>query len=222
MGDCVRVGLIGNGHWGRVYVKTFEKLGEPLAWVTSRDTRLDADAIIIATPAETHYDIAKAALSHGCHVLIEKPMCLRVDHARALLELAKRMGVVGFVGHTHLYSPAWREVKKAAAGGVVGVYSVSGGPCKTDPVFDWGAHDVAMRMDIGGEFAPHDMQITKERVKRCFTVVTKDGELTYDDPFTDPRPMDVLIREFLAACGEGRPDTQGMELGVKVTEALCA
>lgn len=217
----MKIGLIGNGHWGGVYAKTFADLGIPLAWVTSRDMRFDADAVVIATPAETHYEIAKTAISHGCHVLIEKPMCMDVRQAENLVALAERMEVVGFVGHIHLYSPAWREIKERISD-VMEIRSVSGGPCKTDPVFDWGSHDVAMRLDIGAFNVPHDMRIEKERVKRRFEIVTKEGTFIYDDPPTTPRPMEVLVSEFVRACENGEPDIEGMRLGMKVTEILCA
>lgn len=217
----MKIGLIGNGHWGKVYINTFTALGISLAWVTSREHRFDADAVVIATPANTHYDIAKIAISHGCHVLIEKPMVMDVEEAEKLVRLAERMEVVGFVGHVHLYSPAWRAIKKEVSD-VREIISVSGGPCKTDPVFDWGSHDVALRLDLGAYDVPHDMKITKERVKRRFEIVTKDKTFIYDDPPTDPKPMEVLVSEFVAACELGTPDIEGMRIGQKVTEILCA
>lgn len=216
----MKIGLIGNGHWGRVYQKTFDDLGLELDWVTSRNLCFDADAIIIATPAETHYDIAKTAISHGCHVLIEKPMVMDVDDAKRLIDLADRMEVVGFVGHVHLYSPAWRDIKSRAYG-IKEIRSVSGGMCKTDPLWDWGSHDVAMRIDIAGEDCPHQMEITSTRIKRRFEIVTDCGSYVYDDPPTTPKPMEVLVTEFIAACEANKPNIEGLKLGQKVTEALC-
>jgi hypothetical protein len=217
----MKIGLIGSGHWGSIYRKTFADLGIPLEWVTSRDLRFDADAVVIATPAETHYEIAKVAISHGCHVLIEKPMTMDVAQATALVELARRMEVVGFVGHVHLYSPAWREIKKHVTS-VTSVSSISGGPCKTIPLLDWGSHDVSMRLDLGAKDVPHDMNITTHRVKRRFQIVTPENIFVYDDPPTNPTPMEVLVSEFVAACELGKPDIEGMVLGRDVMEILCA
>lgn len=217
----MKIGLIGNGHWGKVYLRTFDALGISPAWVTSRNLQFDADAVIIATPAETHYDIAIKAISEGCHVLIEKPMVMDVEQARNIVRLADRMGIVGFVGHVHLYSPAWRELKKQV-GEVRHINSVIGGECKTVPLWDWGSHDVAMRIDIAGIDCPHDMEIRPERTKRRFEVVTDKGTLIYDDPQTNPRPMEVMVSEFIEACKAAKPNIDGLRLGAQVAEVLCA
>lgn len=216
----MRVGLIGNGHWGQVYLRTFEALRLTPAWVVSRNLRFDADAVIIATPAETHYEIASKAISEGCHVLIEKPMVMDVVQAHKLVRLAERIGVVGFVGHVHLYSPAWRALKERI-GEVERIRSVVGGACKTDPKWDWGSHDVAMRIDIAGVDCPHDMEIRPERTKRHFEIVTNDGSFVYDDPPTNPRPMEVMVSEFIQACETAKPDIRGLQLGAQVAEVLC-
>ena len=210
------IGLIGVGHQGRKFIETCKRMGVELAWAYSRP-RFDADAIIIATPAETHYSIAKEAILEGKDVLIEKPMTMDPDEAEDLLDLAYTNGVTGFVDHTHLYSPAWREMKEKV-GKVRRIKSHSGGPCKTHPRWDWGAHDVAMRIDIAGSDCPHEMHIHEDRTPRRFTVYADNGEFTYDDPPTEPRPLEVLVGEFMAAIGKG--DSRGLQMGRDVERVL--
>ena len=206
------------GHQGTRYIETFEILGIPLEW-TSNIPRFDADAIVIATPAESHFEIAKEAISKGKHVLIEKPMTMDVEEAQELFDLAVEHNITGFVNHVHLYSPAWREIKNKAKD-IQGIVSYSGGPCKTDPKWDWGSHDVAMRLDVAGKECKHEMYITESISDRMFKILCKDYVLVYSDPPTQPRPMDVLIKEFIEACN-GKPDQSGIKMGLEVAKVLC-
>ena len=66
----------------------------------------------IATPAETHFKIAKKIISNGYHVLIEKPMTLNSDDAIELVEMAKEKNVNLMVGHLLLFHPAISKIKK--------------------------------------------------------------------------------------------------------------
>jgi len=69
------------------------------------------DAIVIATPLDTHYFIAKEAIILGKHVLIEKPFTSNVKQAEALINLAQKHNVIIMVGHTYLYSPSILKIK---------------------------------------------------------------------------------------------------------------
>ena len=70
----------------------------------------DYDAFTIATPAKTHYKIAKAIIKSQKHVLIEKPMTLSVNEAEELLLSDKKVNVM--VGHVLLFHPAIQKIKK--------------------------------------------------------------------------------------------------------------
>lgn len=194
-------------------MRTCAKLGLPLEWM-SNVPRFDADAIIIATPAHTHYALAKQALFEGRHVLIEKPMTMNVKEAEELVELALRKGVTGFVDHTHLYSPAFRELKAKTNGALTATFT-AGGPCKTAPRWDWGSHGVAMGLDLG---VPCELQISAQRSHVVFTVCSRDGVLVYDDPPTDPTPLEVLLTEFIGALGS--PQIDGLKMGLNVARVL--
>src|SRR5205085_4607771 len=82
------------------------------------DTQLDA--VVIATPVRFHYSMAKAALSVGKHVFIEKPMARTEAEAAELVSLAERQGLVLMVGHTFLFSPAVRRMKEIIQAGDIG------------------------------------------------------------------------------------------------------
>jgi len=178
MGGAVRLGLVGAGRWGCNYIRTLAELdGVELAGVVSRrleslplslpDTMLyrhwselftdqALDGVIIATPPATHAEIAMTALSRGLAVLIEKPLTLSVLEAERLRDHALGCGRPVMVDHTHLFSPVWRALKGLvrSCGGITAIRGVAGnrGPCRPDtPVlWDWGAHDVAMCLDLLG------------------------------------------------------------------------
>jgi predicted dehydrogenase len=70
------------------------------------------DAVIISTPASTHYELGRMSLESGRHVLLEKPMALQVEHCERLEELAERKKKVLMVGHTFLYNASIRKMKE--------------------------------------------------------------------------------------------------------------
>lgn len=137
MAQEVRTGLIGYGYWGPNYARIFgelpnSKVGaicevapDRLSLARSRYPRIpiftnmreilcrtDLDAFVVSTPASTHYELAKAVLESGRHVLVEKPMALQVEHCERLCELAGRAGRVLMVAHTFLYNPGIRKMKE--------------------------------------------------------------------------------------------------------------
>jgi len=72
----------------------------------------EIDAVVIATPASTHYTFARAALEAGKHVFIEKPLAMSVAEADELIDLAARTSRVLMVGDTFLYNAAVRHLKR--------------------------------------------------------------------------------------------------------------
>src|SRR5262249_56702772 len=75
------------------------------------------NAVAIATPVHTHYELAKRAIKAGKHVLVEKPLTARVDHAEELVALAEKQGVVLMVDHVFIYSPPVLKMKQLLAQG---------------------------------------------------------------------------------------------------------
>jgi predicted dehydrogenase len=83
-----------------------------------RDNRVDA--IAIATPVRTHYELALAALRAGKHVLVEKPLAQTSEQARRLIEEAERSKLLLMVDHTFLYTPAVQKIRELIGEGVLG------------------------------------------------------------------------------------------------------
>ena len=78
------------------------------------------DAVAIATPVNTHFALAKQALEAGKHVLVEKPLTMRVDHAEELVALAAKKGLVLMVDHVFVYSPPVLKMKEILDSGKLG------------------------------------------------------------------------------------------------------
>ncbi|GAJ21713.1 unnamed protein product, partial [marine sediment metagenome] len=121
-----RVGVIGLGYWGPKLARCFKELG--VLWaIADQDERrvyevneslgignlaadigallaLDCDAIAIATPPETHYDIAREALNAGRDIFIEKPMTISSSDAESLQKQAGAQGRNLMVGHIYLHN----------------------------------------------------------------------------------------------------------------------
>lgn len=110
------------------------------------------DGIIVATPAGTHFDLARRALLAGKHVFVEKPLATTVAEVDALGEIARERNLVVMAGHTFLYNSAVRHVKKLIDGGDLGdvryIYSqrLNLGRIRSD-------------IDALWNFAPHDIAI---------------------------------------------------------------
>jgi predicted dehydrogenase len=128
----LRIGVLGAGHFGRFHalkvaanpraelcglydpdIGRAEKVGREAgrAPALGLDALLDAsDAVIIAAPAEAHYDLAAQALEAGKHVLVEKPIAATLDQADHLARLARETGRVLQVGHLLRYSAEHRAI----------------------------------------------------------------------------------------------------------------
>ncbi|MEA3470192.1 MAG: Gfo/Idh/MocA family oxidoreductase, partial [Thermodesulfobacteriota bacterium] len=110
------------------------------------------DAVVIATPVATHFDLAISSLKHGKHILVEKPMAKTAEEVEQIDELAKKNGLVAMVGHTFLYNAAVRYLKKLIDSGELGdiryIYSqrLNLGRIRSD-------------VDALWNLAPHDVSI---------------------------------------------------------------
>jgi predicted dehydrogenase len=82
--------------------------------------RTGAKIVTLATPPQTHFPLSMVTISRGCHVLCEKPFAMNVGEARAMLEAAKRAGVVHLVGHEFRWMPDRAIVARAIAEGLIG------------------------------------------------------------------------------------------------------
>lgn len=173
----VTVGLIGHGYWGPNLLRNYLELGTAnLKWVCDLSpdrlkkavTRYpsllttacvddvigdpEVDAILIATPISSHHELAMRALQAGKHVFVEKPLATSVAQCDEMIAAAAERDLVLMVGHTFVYSPPVRAVKRILESGELGdVYFVT---CSR---VNLGLHqkDVSVVWDL----APHDLSI---------------------------------------------------------------
>lgn len=205
----MKLGIIGR-KWGAAYARTLDKLGIEY-WIAGREWGDSADGVIVATPAETHYGIAKDLLLDGVPIILEKPVTLDPAQAWDLV----RIGGIAFAGHTRLFSPAWRAFK-ASLPKPEFVECRAGGTLR-DPWWDWGPHLVAMCFDAGID--PRRAQISVRRAQEALSFVV-NGSHRFVDVETNPSPLEVLCREFVEAIEEGKPNNDGLRLGAQVVEFL--
>lgn len=143
--DPVGIAVVGAGGWGKNHVRNYAAIPEAdLRYVCDRDegirskmavlypsARAVADthvafadpavsAIVVATQAPSHFEIAKAALEAGRDVFVEKPLCLSSEQAEQLCRLAEDGGRILMVGHLLLYHPAVERLKRIIDDGEIG------------------------------------------------------------------------------------------------------
>lgn len=180
----LRVAVIGLGYWGPNLVRNLAASRRTqVAGLCDRDTvRVQAlhrqfpsakasadpdalladpevDAVAIATPVHTHFELARKALQAGKHVLLEKPMAASVSEGQALVGLASACKRVLLVDHVFLYSPAVRKIKDLVTSGHLGDLMFLDSVRINLGLFQ---HDVNVLWDL----APHDLSIIEFLVGR--------------------------------------------------------
>jgi predicted dehydrogenase len=140
----MKTGLIGFGYWGPNLARVLHQSGkcefaaccdidpEKLSKIQHQYSsvrcfstpgellRSDVDAVLIATPISTHYELALEALSCRKHVFVEKPLTDSADKAQHLVDVASSKGLVLMVGHTFIYSPPVIKIKELIESGRMG------------------------------------------------------------------------------------------------------
>lgn len=141
----LRIGVIGYGYWGPNLVRNFyeasgaqvscvsDMRADRLALLNARypavRTTLDArelvedpsiDAVAIATPVSTHFELAQRALQQDKHVLVEKPLASSTDQVQRLMDLARKRNLVLMVDHTFVYTGAVRKIRELVESGTLG------------------------------------------------------------------------------------------------------
>jgi len=140
----LRFGVIGWGYWGPKIARNLDtlphtsvaivadadsnrlsalNLNQPWIKTTTQAADVfnsDVDAVVVVTPVRTHYQLARQALLHGKHVLVEKPLTNNVEEAQELVALAQAQQRILMVGHTFEYNPAVNELRKLIQSGDLG------------------------------------------------------------------------------------------------------
>jgi predicted dehydrogenase len=177
----VDVSVFGIGEWGYNHLRTFQAIPQAkvVAVCDLSDKLLEkarqqfpttpgtkdagealekAEAVVIASSAKTHYALAKRALEAGRHVLVEKPLALKVEEGAELVALAEKKGRVLMVGHLLLYHPAVLRAKALIDAGEIGrplyLYTqrLNLGRIRSDENVVWSLapHDVSLALHFFG------------------------------------------------------------------------
>ncbi len=204
----MRIAAVGAGYWGVNLIRVFHSLGvlaricdfnvprlerlaraypgvsvEPSYEAVLSDPSLDA--IVIATPAETHYALAALALKAGKDVFVEKPMTLRADETEELIALSGRSGRILMVGHLLEFHPAIVRLQQLIEEGHLGrieyIYSnrLNLGKVRREENALW-------------SFAPHDISVILLLLKQLPIQVTATG-----GTYLQPNIADVTISTML-------------------------
>ncbi|MEM8858259.1 MAG: Gfo/Idh/MocA family oxidoreductase [Chloroflexota bacterium] len=184
MSQQIRVGAIGCGYWGPNLIRNFIELpNSELVGVADLDQKLldristrfpqiqttttnyrdlfklDLDAVVIATPPQTHYTIAKDCMENGLHVLVEKPLTLNSDEAKKLIAIAEEHSKVLMVGHVFEYNTGVLALKELMDSGELGeIYyidfvraSLGLFQTKANVLWDLAPHDISILRYLLGE-----------------------------------------------------------------------
>lgn len=181
----IDIALVGYGYWGKNLARNFNNLAscklkyivEPneeraemcrqhypqIEVVSGLSKVLDdakVEAVVIATPVDTHYELARKSLEAGKHVLVEKPLTNTVAQAQELVELAQDQRRILMVDHTYLYTGAVRFLKDYIVSGELGsIYYID----STRINLGLFQNDVNVLWDL----APHDISM-------CFHFIGKE------------------------------------------------
>lgn len=175
--DTIVIGQLGVGYWGPNLLRNFSALPgchvkyavdfspERRSFISAnfpKTTAIDnpgqvfedpeVDAVIIATPAATHFELAARALAAGKHVFVEKPLATRAAEVDELAAVAAQKKLTVMVGHTFIYNAAVRYVKKMIDAGELG---------EVRYIYSQRLNLGRIRSDIDAlwNFAPHDISI---------------------------------------------------------------
>lgn len=199
----IRAAVIGVGRMGRNHARVYHEMTETdLVGVADLDERKlgelshlygvpaylnyramlhygQPDVVSVAVPTDMHFRVAMAALLHGCHVLVEKPITLTVGEGQCLIERAAEKGLVLAVGHIERYNPAVIEMKRwLEEGGLGCIFQIH--TRRLGPFPTW-VHDTGVVLDL----AIHDLDIMRyligEEVQRVYAEIDQEIHLVHED-----------------------------------------
>jgi UDP-2-acetamido-3-amino-2,3-dideoxy-glucuronate N-acetyltransferase len=186
------IAIVGVGYWGKGLLRVFDQLGAlkvfcdkdedilakrkkeyPGVMATTNFNEIlrdrDIKGVVIATPAPTHYKLARKAIITGKDVLIEKPLALNLAEGEKLVKLAKKRKNILMVDHLFLYHPALLKIKEIVKKGRLGkIYHIHStrlnfGIIRTEENALWSLspHDISLIIEIIGNL-PDEVNATSE------------------------------------------------------------
>ncbi|OGX26052.1 MAG: oxidoreductase [Omnitrophica WOR_2 bacterium GWF2_38_59] len=209
------IAVIGTGGWGKNLVRNFHEIGalkaisdsnkENLkkikdkygikeAYTNYQDILSDKTikAVVISSPAATHYEITKAALLSGKDAFVEKPLALNINEAEELINTADSNNRVLMVDHLLQYHPAVNKLKQLIDSGSLGklqyIYSnrLNIGKLRSEENILW-------------SFAPHDISVILGFVEKEPISVKVFGEAYLQDRIYDTTITDLSFSDRLKA-----------------------
>jgi UDP-2-acetamido-3-amino-2,3-dideoxy-glucuronate N-acetyltransferase len=204
--------VVGCGYWGKNLVRNFHAIGHLYAICESHAGQREAiagqypgvkacerleqvledpgvDAIVLATPAATHYSVGLKALAAGKDLFVEKPLALEWQEGLEMVDAARVAGRILMVGHLLKYHPAFSKIQELLAAGVLGkveyIYSnrLSMGKIRHEENALW-------------SFAPHDISILLALTGHMPVQVSASG-----GAYLQPNVADVTVSQFLFSHG---------------------
>jgi len=212
--QTARVSVVGAGYWGKNLVRNFHLLGALDSVCDTNDETLErvrkeyhipttkdydailnepaVEAVVIAAPAATHFELVKKALHAGKHVFVEKPLALNASEGKELVELAGAQGAVLMVGHILEYHPAIKELDRLVQQGHLGkiryIYSsrLNLGRLRTEENILW-------------SFAPHDISVILRILGETPLCATAQGGSYLNPPIVDTTLSTLEFRSGVKA-----------------------
>lgn len=164
------------------------------------------DALVVCSPNATHAEIVLAALDAGLHVLVEKPLCITVDDADAIVAAAEASGKVVQVGYMKRFDPAYERLVDELPPTTAALRYVS--VVVHDPEFVpyFGPEDLVRGGDVDGDVSAALRRSEREQVERAIGESSDDAVFALSDGYLGSLVHDVnLVHGLLAAMGEPLP-----------------
>ena len=234
----LKTAIVGVGYWGPNYARIFNELETaelcyccdldeknlkkiknlyPIVRTTKDLKEVvespDIDVIVITTPLNTHYKIAKYCLENKKHLLVEKPFVSKTKEGEELIEIAKRNNLTLMVGHVFEYNPGIRKLKEIITDRKLGeIYYINAerfglGPIRkqANALWDLATHDIdVMRYLLGSEVERVYAEIERKAHESCEDLLS--GSLRFSNGVIGVLDVNWLtptkVRQ-LAVLGEG-------------------
>lgn len=242
--------LVGNGDWGKNYIKTInEFFPEIKLTVANRDNwklLIDKkpDGVIIATPPQSHIEIATYALNRNIKCLIEKPVALSLSEVKKL-EVFEHVPIL--IGYIHLFSDPYQKIKQIVSGENITNITTEGSNLASlrdySTLWDYGPHDLSMILDLTSS-EPKNVNITKinnlylidmnfynnlktsseigktEEKKRYLSIKFSGMQIIYDAENCNEKYTPPLINMLNVFFSDYPDNRYGLDLSVKISKIL--
>jgi predicted dehydrogenase len=214
----INIAVIGCGYWGPNLIRNFNSLPDecrvvlvcdasqdrlqhikrlfPKAeTVTSPDPvfeRPDIDAVAVATPIRTHFELASRSLQAGKHTFVEKPLAASTDECRELMALAETNDRILMVGHTFIYTPDVRHIRAMIENGDLGDIL-----CIGSNRLNLGL--IQKDINVAWDLAPHDISIIQYILQDYPVAVNCQGSARVSQEHEDVTNMSLTFANGMFA-----------------------